>query len=155
MAGPPVPPPARPEPPAARETGVDETPALTPEERRERRQNRWLLIVTIVALAAAAAAGYAIVQAEDTKDESREEARGAVNQVQADFEVLRQQVTQRLDSVESQVQDSADAETQRKLQQDLEALDKQVKDLEDQSGDDLSSRIDDLEQRVDDLEQKD
>ena len=111
--------------------------------------------MTVLALAAAVAAGYAISEIEDTKDQNRE-GNQAVNSLRADLEVFREQVTQRLDSVENQVENAAGSEDLSKAQDDIAALDKKVKDLEDQSGSsNLSNRIDDLEQRVDDLEQKD
>ena len=128
---------------------------LTPDERRERRQNRWLAVLTVIALLAVGGAVYAILQAEDAKDENKQ-GNQAVNSLRADVEVFREQTTQRLDDLESQVGSAADAQTVSKVQDDLAALDKKVKDLEDQSGTSgLSNRIDDLEQRVEDLEQKD
>jgi polyhydroxyalkanoate synthesis regulator phasin len=129
----------------------------TPEEARERRQNLWLVILTVIALAAAGAAVYAISEVENTKDESRETANDAVNALRADVEVFREQLTERIDTLEGRVDDAADAETQRKLQADLDALDKRVKELDDQGSggsDNLATRIDDLEQRVEDLEEE-
>lgn len=152
MAGPPVPPPTTPGP-------ADDNPELTPEEARERRQNRWLVITTVIALLAVGGAGYAISEIENTKDENREGSQTA-KQLSADLEVLREQVTDhrdRLDTVESRVDDAADARTQRELQDELDALDKRVKQLDQQSDDGgtdaLTTRIDDLEQRVEDLEE--
>jgi hypothetical protein len=107
-------------------------------------------------VAAAAGAAYSIMEVEDTKDESREEASEAVNSLRADLEVLREQLTERVDTLEGRVDNAADAETQRKLQQDLDALDKRVKELDQQDSgtpDNLTTRVDDLEQRVEDLEQ--
>ena len=133
---------------------VEERPALTPDERHERRQNRWLVLVTVIALAAAGAAVYGIVQANDAKDENQQ-GNKAVNSLRADLEVFREQTTQRLDDLENKVETTADAQTLSKAQDDIAALDKKVKDLEDQSGTgDLSNRLDDLENRVDDLESK-
>jgi len=154
VSGPPVPPPAAPGP---SEDRPGEAPELTPEEARERRQNRWLVILTVIAIAAAGAAGYAISEVENTKDENRE-GNQAVNALRADLEVLREQVTGRLDDLEGRVGDAADASTQRKLQDDLDALEKQVKQLDEQNdgaagADNLGTRLDDLEQRVEDLEQ--
>ena len=153
MAGPPVPPPAQPGPPEAR---PDEVREPIPEEARERRQNRWLLILTVIALLAAGGAGYAISEVESAKDENREDDR-AVNTLRADLEVLREQVTDRLDEVEGQAQDAADATTQRRLENEIEGLDKRVQRLDQQSGggdtDALQNRVDDLEQRVEDVEQ--
>ena len=150
MAGPPVPPPTTPGP-------ADDRPELTPEEARERRQNRWLAITTVIALLAVGGAGYAISEVENTKDENRE-GNQAVNALRADLEVFREQVTDRLDTVEGRVDDAADARTQRELQDELDALDKRVKQLDQQSDsgdtDDLTTRIDDLEQRVEDLEEE-
>lgn len=149
MAGPPVPPPTTPGP-------ADDNPELTPEEARERRQNRWLVITTVIALLAVGGAGYAISEIENTKDENRE-GNQTVKQLSADLEVLREQVTDRLDTVESRVDDAADARTQRELQDELDALDKRVKQLDQQSDDGgtdaLTTRVDDLEQRVEDLEE--
>ena len=143
--------PAEPQPAAV---PVEERPALTPDERHERRQNRWLVLVTVIALAAAGAAVYGIVQANDAKDENQQ-GNKAVNSLRADLEVFREQTTQRLDDLENKVETSADAQTLSKAQDDIAALDKKVKDLEDQSGTgDLSNRLDDLENRVDDLESK-
>jgi len=111
--------------------------------------------VTVLAVAAAAAAAYGIIEAQDAKDENKE-GNQAVNSLRADVEVFREQTTQRLDSLENDVETAADAQTLTKVQDDLAALDKKVKELEDQSGgSDLSNQIDDLEQRVEDLEQKD
>jgi hypothetical protein len=149
LAGPPVPPPTTPGP-------ADDNPELTPEEARERRQNRWLVITTVIALLAVGGAGYAISEIENTKDENRE-GNQTVKQLSADLEVLREQVTDRLDTVESRVDDAADARTQRELQDELDALDKRVKQLDQQSDDGgtdaLTTRVDDLEQRVEDLEE--
>ena len=153
MAGPPVPPPAHPGPPDVR---PDEVRELPPEEVRERRQNRWLLILTVIALLAAAGAGYAISEVENAKDENREDDQ-AVNTLRADLEVLREQVTDRLGKVEGQVGDAADATTQRRLENEIEGLDKRVQQLDEQSDggdtDALQNRVDDLEQRVEDLAQ--
>jgi len=142
VAGPPVPPPVEPRPPA------DDTSELTPEEARERRQNRWLLILTLIALLAAGGAAYALSEIEATKDENRDDD-AAVSSLRADVEVFREQVTERLDTLEGRVDDAADAETQRKIQEDLQALQKRVRELGQQGG-----GSDDLEQRVDDLEQE-
>ena len=60
-----------------------------------------------------------------------------------------------LDALESQVGNAADASTQRKLQDDLDALEKKVDQLDKQAGggsDDLQQQLDDLDQRVEDLE---
>jgi peptidoglycan hydrolase CwlO-like protein len=114
------------------------------------------VIVTVIAIAAAGAAGYAISEIENTKDDNRE-GNQAVSALRADLEVLREQVTDRLDDVEGRVDEAADASDQRKLQDDLDALDKRVKQLDQKSddggADGLATRIDDLEQRVDELEQ--
>jgi TolA-binding protein len=150
VEGPPVPPPAQPRPPEAR---PDE---LTPEEARERRQNRWLVILTLLVLLAVGAAAYAIFQVEDAKDDNREGSR-EVNTLRADVEVLRDQLTERLDTVEGRLDDTADDATLRRLSRDLGALDRRVEDLEQPGGaggDNLAQRVDDLEQRVDDLEQE-
>jgi hypothetical protein len=151
VAGPPVPPQAEPGP---TEDRPEEKRELTPEERHERRQNRWLIALTVVAVAAAGAAGYAISEVEDAKDENREGSQ-AVNSLRADLEVFREQTTERLDALESQTQNIADASTQRKLQDDLDALEKKVNQLDQQSGGgsgEIQQQLDDLEQRVDDLE---
>jgi chromosome segregation ATPase len=128
---------------------------VTPEEAQERRQNIWLLILTVIALVAAGGAGYAISEIENTKDENRE-GNQAVNALRADLEVLREQLTEKIETAESRLDDAADGETQRKLQEDVEALDKQVKELDQQGGgtDDLETQLDDLEQRVEDLEEE-
>ncbi len=141
------------EPPPVAEP-VEEKPPLTPDERHERRQNRWLVLVTVLALAAAGAAVYGIVQAQDAKVENVQ-GNKAVNSLRGDLEVFREQTPQRLDDLENKVETTADAQTLSKVQDDVAALDKKVKDLEDQSGTgDLSNRLDDLENRVDDLEQE-
>jgi hypothetical protein len=150
VAGPPVPPPSTPGPADDR---PDERLELTPEEARERRQNRWLVIAIVIALLAAGGAGYAISEVENTKDENRE-GNQAVSALRADLEVLREQ----LDDLEGQVEQAADASTQSRIQDQLGALDKQVKQLErqaDESGSDdrLTERLDGLEERVDELEQ--
>jgi len=146
VAGPPVPPPTTP--------GPGETVELTPEERRERRQNRWLVILTVIALLAVGGAGYAISEVENTKDENRDDDQ-SVSALRADLEVVREQVT----DLEGRVDDAADASTQSQIQDQVEALDKQVKQLErqsDEGGSDeqLANRLDDLEQRVEDLEEE-
>lgn len=140
-----APPPPRPIPP-------DEE---LPEERRGRRQNRWLLLATVIALLAAGAAAYAISEIESTKDANREDD-AAVDALRADLEALREETTDRLDTVEGRVDDAADAQTQRRLENSLEEVQQQVRRLNRQDGDDedLSSRLDDLEQRVEELEQE-
>jgi hypothetical protein len=87
-------------------------------------------VLTVIAVLAAGAAVYGIVQAEDAKDENKQ-GNQAVNSLRADLEVFREQTTQRLDSLESDVETAADAQTLTKVQDDLAALDKKVKDLED------------------------
>ena len=145
MAGPPVPPPVTPRPPA-----VDE-----PARDLGRRLRIWLVVVSVIAVAAAGAAGYAISEIESTKDENREDDQ-AVNTLRADLEVLREQLIDRVDNIEGRVDDAASATTQRRLENEIEGLDKRVQTLDDQSGggdtDALQNRIDDLEQRVEDLE---
>ncbi len=146
MQSPPVPPPASSGPP-------EDTAELTLEERRERRQNRWLLIVTLIAVLAAGAAGYAISEIENTKDENRE-GNQAVNSLRADLEVFREQATERLDGLEDRVENTSSASDVRKLQDDLDALEKRVDQQDGSDTDGLRQRLDDLEQRVDDLEQE-
>ena len=147
MQSPPVPPPASSEPPPGDE------PELTPEEKRERRQNRWLVVLTVLAVLAAGAAGYAISEIEETKDENRE-GNQAVNSLRADLEVFREQTTERLDGLEDRVENTADAADLRKLQDDVDALEKQLDQQDGGNTDDLKQQLDDLEQRVEDLEQE-
>ena len=113
----------------------------------------------MLALLAAGAAGYAISEIESTKDENREDDQ-AVSALREDLEVLREQLGGRVDELEGRVDDAADAQTQQKLQDDLTALEKRVKRIDDESGggveaDELSTRVDELEQRVEDLENDD
>jgi TolA-binding protein len=109
----------------------------------------------VIALAAAGAAGYAISEIESTKDENREDDR-AVTALRADLDVLREQVTERLDGVERRVDDAADAQALQKLEDDLDAVQKRVArlDRQDDGGesDEITTRVDDLEQRIEDLE---
>jgi uncharacterized protein HemX len=144
VQSPPVPPPSSPGP-------SEDTLELTPEEKRERRQNRWLVIVTLIAVLAAGAAGYAISEIENTKDENRE-GNQAVNSLRADLEVFREQTTERLDGLEDRVENTADASELRQIQDDVDALEKQLDQQDDGGSDDLQQQLDDLEQRVQDLE---
>lgn len=134
------------------------TPRLPEEESaRElgRRLKIWLAVLTVLAVAALGAAGYAISEIENTKDENREGDQ-AVGALRADLDVLREQLSGRLDAAEGRVDDAADAKTQQKLQDDLAALDKRVDKLAKQddgaASDELATRVDDLEQRIEDLE---
>ena len=138
MAGPPVPPPRAPSHP-------DEAPAT------ERRLKLWLVVTLLIALLAAGGAGYAIAEIENTKDENRE-GNAAVNALRADVEVFREQTTERLDTVEGRIDDAADANTVRRLENELDAVDKRVSQLSRQDNQGLETRIDELEQRVEDLE---
>ena len=116
------------------------------------------MVLSVLVVAALGAAGYAISEIESTKDENREDDQ-AVNALRADLDVLRERVTSRLDALEGRVDDAADATTQRKLQEDLEALDKRVSKLDKQDdggeSDEITTRVDDLEQRIEDLENDD
>ena len=145
MAGPPVPPPVTPRP----------APPDEPARELGRRLRVWLIVASVIAVGAAGAAGYAISEIESTKDENREDDQ-AVGALRADLDVLREQMGKRLDSVEGRVDDAADADTQRKLRDDLDALDKRVARLDKQDdggeSDAITSRVDDLEQRIEDLE---
>jgi phage shock protein A len=140
----PAPPPVTPRPP-----GEDSPRDL------DRRLKTWLAVLTVLAVGALGAAGYAISEIESTKDENREDDQ-AVGALRADLDVLREQLTGRLDAVEGRVDDAADARTQQKLLDDLAALDKRVEKLakQDDGGesDDITTRVDDLEQRIEDLE---
>ena len=148
MAGPPVPPAVPPRPPAADE----------PARELGRRLRIWLAVVSVIAIAAAGAAGYAISEIESTKDENREDDQ-AVSALRADLDVLRERMNGRLDAVEGRVDDAADASAQRKLRDDLDALDKRVARLDKQDdggeSDAITTRVDDLEQRIEDLEDDD
>jgi TolA-binding protein len=132
-------------------------PAEEPEERRERRLTLWLTAVSVVAVLAAAGAGYAISEIESTKDENREDDR-AVSTLRADLDVLREQLSDRIDGLETRTDEAADAQTVNKLKTDLEAIDKRVTKLDKQDdggeSDEITTRVDDLEQRIEDLEKK-
>ena len=113
------------------------------------------MILSVLVVAALAGAGYAISEIESTKDENRKDDQ-AVTALRADLDVLRGQLTERLDAVEGRADDAAAARTVQKVQDDLEALDKRVKKLakQDDGGesDEIATRVDDLEQRIEDLE---
>ena len=130
-----------------------------PEERDPiRRLRLWLAVVTVLAIAAAGAAGYAISEIESTKDENREDDQ-AVSALRADLDVAREQLGERIEGLETRVEQAADESTQRRLQNDLEALEKRVTrlDRQDDGGesDQITNRVDDLEQRIEDLEDAD
>jgi peptidoglycan hydrolase CwlO-like protein len=114
------------------------------------------VVTLLIALLAAGGAGYAIAEIENTKDENRE-GNAAVNALRADVEVFREQTTERLDTVEGRMDDAADANTVRRLENELDAVDKRVSQLsrqDDQGGSqELETRIDELERRVEDLEE--
>ena len=127
-----------------------------PEERDPiRRLKLWLAVVSVIAIAAAGAAGYAISEIESTKDENREDDQ-AVGALRADLDVAREQLTERVDGLETRLQRTADASTQRRLQNDLDALETRVNRLDKQDdggeSDEITNRVDDLEQRIEDLE---
>ena len=143
--GPPVPPSVTPRPPGE-----------GPEAEREpgRGVKIWRAVVTLIAVAALAGAVYAITEIESTKDENREDDQ-AVSALRADLEALREELTERLDTLERRVDDAADARTQRRLAQDLDALDRRVGrlDRQDDGGesDEIARRVDDLERRIENL----
>jgi TolA-binding protein len=134
-------------------------PGEGPEERdrRDGRLTLWLIAVSVVAVLAAAGAGYAISEIESTKDENREDDR-AVSTLRADLDVLREQLSDRIDGLETRTDEAADAQTVNKLKTDLEAIDKRVTKLDKQDdggeSDEITTRVDDLEQRIEDLEKK-
>jgi DNA-binding transcriptional MerR regulator len=148
----PGPTPATPPPPVTPRPPADE---VVVERDPFRRLRTWLVVLTVLTIAALGAAGYAISEIESTKDENREDDQ-AVGALRADLDVLREQLTERLDAVERRVDDAADAKTQRKLQDDLDAIDKRVTKLDKQDdggeSDEITTRVDDLEQRIEDLE---
>ena len=76
--------------------------------------------------------------------------------------MLREQLGDRVEALDQRVEDGANVRRQQKLlRDDLEALDKRVKKLDEESSgggaeaDELNTRIDDLEQRVEDVENDD
>jgi len=156
MAGPPDPPPKPPPgpprvpPPTPPRVPADEAPAT------ERRLQRWLIVTLLIALLAAGGAGYAISEIENTKDENRE-GNAAANALRADVEVFREQATERLDTLENRLDDSADATAVRRLENELDAVDRRVGRLDregDQGGtQQLETRVDELETRVEELEE--
>ena len=106
---------------------------------------RWLLVAGVWAVAATAIAVIALVQAN--KDDSAkigEETASQVGKVQRDL-------TQRLDDIESQLNDLAPSS-------DISRLDKRLKKVEDDVSkattklDKVSGRVDDLETRVEAIE---
>jgi septal ring factor EnvC (AmiA/AmiB activator) len=106
---------------------------------------RWLLVAGVWAVAATAIAVIALIQAnEDDTAKIGEQTASQVGKVQ-------RELTQRLDDIESQLNDLAPSS-------DISRLDKRLKKVEDDVSkattklDKLSGRVDDLEKRVDDLE---
>ena len=106
---------------------------------------RWLLVAGVWAVAATAIAVIALIQAnEDDSAKIGEQTASQVGKVQ-------RELTQRLDDIESQLNDLAPSS-------DISRLDKRLKKVEDDVSkattklDKLSGRVDDLEKRVDDLE---
>jgi predicted nuclease with TOPRIM domain len=98
------------------------------------------------AVAATAIAVIALVQANNN-DESQKIGARTASQVGR----VQRQLTQRLDDIDSRLNDLAPSS-------DIDRLDKRLKKVEDESSkattklDKLSGRVDDLETRVDDLE---
>ena len=112
--------------------------------------------MTVLALLGGGGAGYAISEIEDTKDENQDRQRGRQLACGRTSRSSGSRSTQRLDRLEGRVDDTADAQTCSKLQDDVDALDKQVSSSTSRAAavpTTSSSQLDDLEQRVEDLEQ--
>ena len=148
MGSPPVPPATVGRPPEEGEPRVD----------RGRRERIVLIAATVLAVVAAAAAGYAISEIESTKDENREDDRAVAN-LRADLDVFREQMDERVEKLQGQLGDTAAASSVRRIEADLDKLDKRVSELDQQDdggeSDQISTRVDDLEKRIEDLENDD
>ena len=122
---------------------VEDDRAATYGELRSTR--RWLAVAGVWAIAATALAVFALIEANKDDDAARTQAAGELGRVQ-------RALNDRIDELESRVDDLPTSD-------DLSKLDNRLKDLEDASdnvGTDierLGNRLDDLESRVDDLEQ--
>jgi TolA-binding protein len=120
----------------------DDRPATYGELRSTRR---WLAVAGVWAVAATALAVFALIEANKDDDTARTQAAGELGRVQ-------RQLNNRIDDLESRIEDLPTSD-------DVSKLDNRLKDLEDASDktsteiERLGKRLDDLEGRVDDLEQ--
>ena len=120
----------------------DDRPATYGELRSTRR---WLAVAGVWAVAATAIAVFALIEANKDDDAARTQAAGELGRVQ-------QQLNNRIDDLESRIDDLPTSD-------DLSKLDNRLKDIEngaDQTSTDierLGNRLDDVESRMDELEQ--
>jgi septal ring factor EnvC (AmiA/AmiB activator) len=120
----------------------DDRPATYGELRSTRR---WLAVAGVWAVAAIAIAVFALIEANKEDDTARTQVAGELGRVQ-------RQLNDRIDDLESRIDDLPPSEDLSKLDNRL----KQVEDGADRTGTDierLGNRLDDVESRVDDLEQ--
>jgi septal ring factor EnvC (AmiA/AmiB activator) len=144
------PPPPREAPPAAPQT----PPAAPPDDEARpatlaemRTLRNWLIVAGVWAVAASAIAIIALL--ENTNDEPtgpRGVTASQLNRVQQDLD-------QRIDRLESQIEDLPQAKDVSRLDRRLKRVENGASDTSDRIKT-LNGDLDDLQQRVDDLEQQ-
>ena len=136
--------PGEPPPPGKRAERLLDDDQLPASVGQLKTLRRWLIVAGVWSVAATAIAVFALIQADEADETAGEQAAGELGRVQ-------RQLDQRIDGLESQIEELPTSE-------DLARLDDRLAEVEDGASqtsaqlDRLGGRIDDLEQQVQELE---